>query len=163
MSKVGRPAGLIRYASFNSIERGEPFRFTARVAWYLVVLIALASLLGFLVFTRSVVETMLLRAPGALYQATSEGRISNLYTLKGVNKSGNDLPIQLQLEGNSGQIKLMGTGALVVPGQDLAQTSVLIEMDRSELAGPKTKLKIGVYSDGKRLETINTAFAGPRN
>ena len=38
MDKIGRPRGLIRYASLNSIERGEPFRITPRMVGYAAVL-----------------------------------------------------------------------------------------------------------------------------
>ena len=46
MDKIGTPRGLIRYASLNGIERGEPLRFTPRLAGYLVVLVALAAVLA---------------------------------------------------------------------------------------------------------------------
>src|SRR6185369_16230546 len=68
MERIGRPRGLIRYGSLNSIERGEKFKFTPRMGLYLVAITALAGVLGILVFTRCDVETMLLRAPGALFQ-----------------------------------------------------------------------------------------------
>lgn len=163
MDKIKRPRGLIRYASLNSIESGKPFRFTARMAWYAVVVTVLAAALGVLVFTRSAVETTLLRAPGALFQQTGEGKISNLYTLKVLNKSAHALPIEFRLENAPGTVRLMGAAALVVPRQEMAQASMLIEMNPADLAGPKTKLKIGVYSHGKRLESVNTVFAGPRS
>lgn len=162
MDKIKRPRGLIRYASLNSIEKGQPFRFTARMASYAVVVTVLAAALAVLVFTRSAVETTLLRAPGALYQQTPDGRISNLYTLKVLNKSAHALPIEFKLENVPGVVRLMGAANLVVPRQDMAQASMLIEMVPADVAGPKTKLKIGVYSNGKRLEIVNTVFAGPR-
>jgi polyferredoxin len=162
MDKIKRPRGLIRYASLNSIENGQPFRFTARMASYAVVVTVLAAALAVLVFTRSAVETTLLRAPGALYQQTPDGRISNLYTLKVLNKSAQALPIEFKLENVPGVVRLMGATNLVVPRQEMAQASMLIELVPADVSGPKTKLKIGVYSNGKRLEIVNTVFAGPR-
>ncbi|MFN7139568.1 MAG: cytochrome c oxidase accessory protein CcoG [Limisphaerales bacterium] len=162
MDKIGRPRGLIRYASLNSIEKGERFKFTARMAWYAVVYVALAALFFVLVFTRSDVEATLLRAPGALYQTTEEGRYRNLYTIKVANKTSRDIPLQLKLENVEGSLKLM-SGNLVVPSEQLAQTSILIDLDPSALTGSKTKLEIGVYSNEKRLETVKTVFIGPRN
>ena len=162
MTKVGKPLGLIRYASLNSIETGERFKFTARMGWYSVVIVVLAAVLGVLVFTRSEVETMLLRAPGGLFQETPEGKIANLYTLKVVNKTSHDIPLELRLENLPGSVKVMGTGRLVVPGEDLAQTSVLIELARETLTGANTQLELGIYSKGERIETVKTAFAGPR-
>lgn len=164
MDKIGRPRGLIRYASLNSIERGEKFKFTPRMALYLVAISALAGVLGILVFTRSDVETLLLRAPGALYQQLNDGRIENLYTIKLLNKTTRDLDVHLKLEDMDGTISIMGTGELNVPRAALAQTSVLIAVKPNQLQGSTTKLRIGVYdAQGKKLETIKTVFVGPRS
>ena len=122
MEKIGKPPGLIRYASLNSIENGDHFKFTARMGWYSVVIFVLAAVLGVLVFTRSDVETMLLRAPGGLFTETEAGTIQNLYTLKVVNKTSRDIPLELKLEDVQGTVKIMGSGALLVPKEGLAQT-----------------------------------------
>jgi hypothetical protein len=82
--------------------------------------------------------------------------------LKVANKTSRDIPLQLKIENTEGSLKLM-SGALVVMKEQLAQTSVLIDLDPITLTGSKTKLQIGVYSNGKRLETVNTVFIGPRN
>lgn len=163
MEKIQRPRGLIRYASLNSIERGEEFRITPRLIAYGVVLTALIAFFVFLVFTRSIVETTLLRAPGALYQQTAEGRIENLYTLKLVNKTSRDIPVELKLENVAGKLTLMDEREMIVPKEQLAETSVLIELAPGALTGHSTKLNIGVYANGKRVDTVNTIFAGPRD
>ena len=162
MDKLGWKRGLIRYASLNTIESGQRFRFTSRMAWYAAVLTALISLFVFLLFTRTAVDCTLLRAPGGLYQDDGDGRISNLYTLKAVNKSRNPLPLELRLETPAGALKVMGNEQFVVPKEDLAQTSLLIVFDRAALKGAKTKLRIGIYANGKRIDTLNTTFIGPR-
>jgi polyferredoxin len=162
MDKVQRPRGLIRYASLNSIERGRKFRFTGRMAIYAVVLGALISAFVFLVFTRAAIDTTLLRAPGALFQTTASGDLENLYLLKLVNKTSRDLPVQLKLEGSAGVLAVMGGGPLVVPREQLVTTSVLIDLPAKALTGHETKLTVGVYSGGKRLQTVTTVFIGPR-
>jgi cytochrome c oxidase accessory protein FixG len=163
MQKIGRPRGLVRYASLNAIERGEKFRITPRMIGYSVVLCLLGLLLGFLIFTRSIVETTLLRAPGALYQQTTEGTIENIYTLKLVNKVSRRMEIELKLENVAGKLKVMGGDRLVVPSEQLITASILIELPLQVIKGPSTRLKIGVYAGGKRIETVNTVFVGPRN
>jgi cytochrome c oxidase accessory protein FixG len=162
MDKVGSPRGLIRYASLNSIEKGEPFRFTPRMKAYGIVLTGLIALFLVLVFTRPAVEAIFLRAPGSLFQQSADGRIENLYTLKLVNKTMRDLPVELKLENRAGQLDIMGRKNLVVPAGKLTETSVLIQLDPAALTGPTTKLQVGVYSDGKRMQTVNTVFVGPR-
>src|SRR5262249_39074628 len=162
MDKVNRPRGLIRFASLNHIERGEKQHFTPRMKLYLGVLLGLVALFLFLVFTRAEVETTLLRAPGALFQTTPEGKIENLYLLKIVNKTTRPIPIELKIENLKGDLRVMGGGHLLVPPAGLAQNSVLIQMPPRLLRGASTPLEIGVYSDGKRLEMVKTAFVGPR-
>jgi hypothetical protein len=162
MDKVGQPRGLIRFASLNNIAHGTPQRFTPRMALYAAVLTGLITLFLYLVFTRCDVETTLLRAPGSLFQVTADGNIENLYTVKVVNKTMHDIPVELRLEGRPGKVRVMGSSDFTVPAAKLAQTSVLIELKSQQLDGASTKLKLGVYSQGKLLETIHTAFVGPR-
>jgi cytochrome c oxidase accessory protein FixG len=162
MDKIGRPRGLVRYASQNSIERGEKFRFTPRLALYFVALAALATVLAVLMFTRNDVETILLRAPGALYTQLGDGRIENIYTVKVINKTSRQKPIEFRLENTEGEVSLMGDPEFNVPKDHLAQTSLLIALKPEVLNGSNRKLKIGVYSNGKRLETVQTVFVGPR-
>jgi len=162
MAKINRPRGLIRYASLNGIERGEPLRVTPRLMGYCILLLGLIGLWMVLVFTRSEVETTLLRAPGALFQQTADGRFSNLYTVKVVNKTSHEVPIQLKLENSNGELQIMGEAIVVAP-EKLAQNSILIMLDKSALKSGTTPVVVGVYSHGKRVQTIKTSFIGPRD
>ncbi len=162
MDKVQRPRGLIRYASLNNIAKGEPQRFTPRMKLYSGVLTGLISLFLYLVFTRCDVETSFLRAPGSMFQTTADGKLENLYTVKVVNKTMHDIPVELRLQNIQGNVKVMGAADLTAPAAKLVQTSVLVELDPQIVKGANTQLKIGVYSKGKLLETVNTSFVGPR-
>ena len=82
--------------------------------------------------------------------------------VKIINKTSRDLPLELKLENVPGTLRVMSPGQFTVLKEKLAQTSVLIELDPKILTGPNTKLKIGIYSNGKRLETVKTSFVGPR-
>jgi cytochrome c oxidase accessory protein FixG len=161
MDKIGRPRGLVRYASLNGIQNQEPLRVTPRMIGYSVLLTALGCLLAFLVFTRSDVETLLLRAPGGLFQHQAGGRLSNLYTVKVVNKTSHDIPVEFRLQNVEGKIQVMGGEGWVVPKEKLGERSILVEMDPKQLAGRRTPLEIGVYSNGRLLETVNSVFVGP--
>jgi len=162
MAKIGREPGLIRYASLNGIERGEPLRLTPRLIGYGVVLAALVSLLAVLVFTRADVEATLLRAPGTLFQQMPDGRFSNLYTVRIVNKTSRALPVELRLESPACSLQVMG-GTLDVPAQALLANAVLVELAPAAMNSGTTPVIIGVYAGGKKLSTLKTAFIGPRN
>jgi len=162
MDKIGRPHGLIRYASLNGIERGEPLRVTPRLVGYAAVLVGLIALFLYLLFTRAEIQTTLLRAPGALYQQMPNGRISNLYTVKLVNKTHRNIPVTFRLEGTSGEVRVMGQQPLVIPAERLFETSVLIELDPALLDAGNRPLRIGVFSGDVRIESLRTVFVGPR-
>jgi len=162
MDKVGRPKGLIRYASLDGIQKGLPLRFTARMKLYSVIICGLVTLLAYLVFTRAEVETIFLRAPGSLFQKMPDGNFNNLYTVKVINKCNHDLPIEFRLENISGKLAVMGSRQLVAPKEKLAEATVMIELAPEQLKGSGTPLVIGVYSNGNLLETIKTVFVGPR-
>ena len=162
MDKVGRPRGLVRYASLNGIERGERVRVTPRMIGYSAVLLALISLFLFLVFTRSPVQTTLLRAPGQLFQQMPDGRIGNLYTLKLINKTTHDMDVELKVENVPARLRILGHEPHVPAGQ-IISASVLIELDPKLVHDGRAPLKLGLYSGDRRLETVKTVFIGPRN
>jgi hypothetical protein len=160
MSKLKRPLGLVRYASLNGIEKNQPLRITPRIKGYCVILTALTIAFFSLLITRSDIETSLLRAPGTLFQTPTDGRISNLYLLKLMNKTSRDIPVELKLENYEGKIQVIGGNPLVKAGS-LAESSVLIELSINQLNSFKNRLEIGVYSGKEKLEAVDTIFLGP--
>lgn len=163
MKKVGSPAGLIRYASLNGIERGERLRITPRIIGYSTVLLVLTSILALMIFTRADVEATVLRAPGSLFQQMPDGHFSNLYTVRVLNKTSREMPVELRLENPQGDIIVMGQGSLTVAPQQAVESSVLVELNRSVMNSGTTPLVIGVYTHGKKVQTLKTAFIGPRS
>ena len=162
MHKVGRPSGLIRFASQNHLERGEPQRFTRRMAMYSGVLVALIGVFLWLVLSRSLVETTFLRVSGSLHQTLPDGRIRNLFSVKMINKSHQPLPVEVRLENRAGSVRLMGATNPVVPVGQYLQTSALVDLAPDQLTGSTTELELGVYSGGRLLERVETRFSGPR-
>ncbi len=162
MAKIGRPKGLIRYASMNGIERGEPLKLTPRLVGYTGLLVGLGLLLGALLLTRTDVETTLLRAQGALFQQMPNGRFSNLYTLRVLNKTSRPMPIELRLEQPEGTLQVLGR-SLTVPAEQSAEASLLVELAPEQLSGGSTPVVVGVYSAGRPIERVKTGFIGPRN
>jgi len=163
MTKLNRPRGLIRYASLNNIERGERFRLTPRLIGYGTVVTLLACLFVFLVLTRPNVEATLLRAPGSMFEQATDGNFVNLYTLQLVNKTSRPIPVELRLEDVPGKLSVMGEPHPVVPAEELAETSVLIELAPALLRNGPKKFNVGVYSQGRLVQTVHTTFIGPRN
>jgi len=161
MDKVRQPRGLIRFASLNGIEKGQPIRVTPRILGYCAILCILGLGLVTLLLTRSEVDVSLLRAPGALFQQSPDGKISNLYLLKLTNKTHHEVPVELKLENVEGSLTVLGS-QLTLPAEKQSEASVLMEIAPDKLASGLTPVIVGVYSAGKRIDHINTVFIGPR-
>ncbi len=162
MSKVKRPKGLIRYASFNSIQQGEPFKLTPRIIGYSSVLTLLVTIFIVLLLHRAPIQATVLRTPGVLYQVLENGEISNLYNLKIVNKTYEKVPISLKLNSPHGQVEMVG-GKMIAPESDVAETSFFIKLAREQIHMHNTPVTIDIYSGNRLLEQTTTSFLGPMN
>jgi cytochrome c oxidase accessory protein FixG len=159
MEKINKPKGLIRYASEENIAKGTPFKLGLRAKAYTGVLGILVTVVAVLLFTRSEVETTILRTPGLLYQDQGEGKISNLYNIRILNKTNHDMPIEVRLEGDKGEINLVG-GEINVPRQASIEQVMFVVFQKNDLKKMKTAVEIGIYSEGKKIETVTTNFLG---
>ena len=159
MDKIKRPRGLIRYASKTQIETGKQPLFTPRAIGYTVVLILLTALISYLLITRSNLDIDILRTPGLIFQEQPGGKISNIYDLRIVNKTFNELPASLSLENFKGEIELIGNDLKVRP-QGVTEAKFLVIIPKNEIKQLKTNLRIGVRSKGKLLDVIQTSFLG---
>lgn len=162
MLKINKPKGLIRYTSYNAIREGAAKIFTPRVAGYSVVLVALVSLLSFFVLTRSDIETTILRVPGMLYQKTDDGMISNLYNVQFVNKTFDPVMLDLRLEGwPNATIEKIGGDEINVAGGELIEGIFMIKIPQEEINKPSFVVELGLYSEKKKIEELDTKFLGP--
>ena len=165
MEKVGLPKGLIRYASEANIEDKEPFKLTARLKGYIVVLTVLIGVLIAMLQLRNELEARVLRLPGQLYEHKENNIISNVFTYKLVNKTTEPVEdVSFKLKGYKGTVKLVSTeNTVTVPKQGLEEGTLFIELDQSLLKGDKTELTIEIYSKDKLIETTKVNFLGPRS
>jgi len=162
MVKVNKPKGLIRYASFNSIQDGIQHLITPRVIGYSVVLLVLVSILSFTLTTRSDVETTMLKVPGTLFQRTDDGFLTNLYTIEFVNKTFEPITLELKPENPSSASLVLPEGTSIkLPPEELVKRMCLIKLPTDAITGARTVVTIGVYQEGQLLETVKVKFIGP--
>lgn len=161
MKKINLPTGLIRYASENGISEQKPLRYTGRMKFYTVILIVLAGLLGFMLATRKDVDSTIMRTPGMLYQERGTDSVSNLYNIKISNKTINDIPLELKLEGMPGTIEIIGNHSIHVAKEGQGAGSFFVVLPTSAIKTRKTEIKVGLYGNGKKIDVISTNFLGP--
>jgi cytochrome c oxidase accessory protein FixG len=161
MEAVGLPLGLIRYASENNISQSKPWHITGRMKAYSIVMCLLLCVLVWLLSSRKDVDVTCLRTPGQLYQEQPYHEMSNLYNYKLINKTFKDKEIALVPLNFKGNIRLVGETSLRIPQNGIASGSMFIYVDKNDIKGRKTQLKIGVFEGGAQLNTITTSFLGP--
>lgn len=160
MDKINRPRGLIRYASLNSIEKKAKWKFTPRAIGYSALLAVLVTVLVILLLNRTDFSVTILRTAGLLYQEQPNNMISNLYDLNIVNKTFNEIPVSLKLEGLEGELKLVGNDIIMKP-QGNIDAKFLVLLPKDELTKMSTPLEIGVYSNTKLIKKVSTSFLAP--
>ena len=160
MDTSGFDRGLIRYASEDNIEKKEKFKFNARLIAYSAILTILIGVLITMLFLRNDVEATVLRLPGQTFQSTTT-TIKNVYTIKLINKTTETIEnVDVKLISHEGTVTMVG-GAVNIEKQGLKEGTLFIEINKKDLTSSKEKLKIGIYSKGKLIETTSTNFTGP--
>jgi hypothetical protein len=159
MDHLDKPKGLIRYASENGIANKEKTSYTWRLKLYTIVLTLLLTFLSILLITRADVAARILRTPGQTYQLLQNDKISNLYNIKLVNKTRKNIHLELKLENINGEIKKVTP--IDIPKESYFQTSFFITLKNEQLKARKTKIKIGLYENGKQMDVLSAIFLGP--
>lgn len=160
MESINRPIGLIRFDSEKGIAEKKKLRFTTRMKAYTAVLLILIGVEATLLVTRADYDATVLRAKGLLYQEQPNNQVSNLFTIKLVNKTRDSFPVKLKVENFKGKIEVMGK-PLAAKAEDVSQGEFFVYLDKTEIKSRKTKIVIGVYSNNKKIKTIKTNFLGP--
>ncbi len=160
MESIKRPKGLIRFDSENGIKEKIKSKFTLRMKAYTTVLILLIGVEATLLATRSDYDATILRAKGLLYQEQPNDQISNLFTIKLVNKTRDSMPVTLKVENLNGDIKVIGKD-IIVKKEGMTEGTFFIFLNKKDLLKRKTILKIGVYSNDKKIKIVTTNFLGP--
>ncbi len=161
MVKIGKPKGLIRYASYNSIKDGILKIINGRVIGYSFVLLTLLGILSFALITRSDVETTILKVSGTLYQR-EPGYITNLYNVEFVNKTFDAMEVEIRVESPaSAEIKKADQQAILVPSEGFTKSVYFIRIPQTDVTNARTVVTLGIYRNGKKLETVKAKFIGP--
>ncbi|MBS1574968.1 MAG: cytochrome c oxidase accessory protein CcoG [Bacteroidetes bacterium] len=161
MDATGRSRGLIRYASENNIANGTKLRYTGRMKFYTVLLVLLAGLLSFLLITRKNVDGTIVRAAGMLYQERGADSISNLYTIKVINKTLKNIPLTLRLENAPGKIIEVEGQVIQVKKEEQGKGSFFIVLPKSFISKRKINLEVGLYEGDQKITVLQTNFMGP--
>jgi len=167
MAKVGRPRGLIRYASLDEFEGKSVKPMLARPrVWVYTGILALA--LAGIVYglsTLAAIELKVLHERAPLFVQLADGSIQNKYTLKILNKGDSDLNVTIRAEA-AVPLTLIGAEEPVETNHgEVNPAIVFVKIDRADFDG--TTLPVTFYAtaempDGTQVSAEReSAFFGP--
>lgn len=128
MDSIGKPRGLVRYTTENSLEGQVTKIIRPRLLGYGAVLAILATFLFAGVLMRQPVDLDVVRDRNALFQETSEGLLENVYTLKVANMGQNPRTFLISLEAPEG-ISYRGPQAILLGGGAMESLPVSLVLD----------------------------------
>ena len=161
MIKIGRPTGLIRYDSYAGISENRKKLITTRVIAYASVLLLLIASNVYLLSSRSALDLLLLRTPGMLYQKTDDGYIRNLYNYQIVNKTKEDMSVELRLADETGRLQMVGTLSNISPNK-VTEGAVFIDFPPEHFNKRKNTIRVEIWSGDELIEQVKTNFLGPQ-
>ncbi len=160
MKATKKPPGLIRFDSENGIRHGHTSIWNTRNRAYSVVLLVLFSFFIYTLLSRPAIETTIMRTPGLLYQENEGTIISNVYNIKIVNKTHEEMPLEIRLISHQGEIRMAGS-KMEISDQDRFESTFILYIDEALLDGDNTKIEFGIYSNDELLERYKSSFLGP--
>jgi len=161
MKKIDKPKGLIRYTSWEAVKNGTANIFTARIKSYLAVWVILLTILGYMFSKRTETETLILRQPGTTFVKQGNDAIGNFFNVMITNKTFGDKDIEIKiLSPKNASMKPLGS---FTPVKEFAtlESRMLISIPKNSAVSGKTMIHFGIYSNGKILETVQSAFIAP--
>ncbi len=105
MTNISKPKGLIACVSEASISGAvrRSLRQRPRLYVYMGVLAALVSGLAYRLETRPNLSLNLVRQPGTAYTLLEDGRLANLFTMRTVNNTNHEMPLNFSVEDPPGR------------------------------------------------------------
>jgi cytochrome c oxidase accessory protein FixG len=160
MDWIGKPKGLIRFDSEKNIAEGKKNNWPVRKIAYTIVLTALIGIVIGLFASRTDLEAIILRTPGLMFQQQDNGKISNMYNFKVVNKTTEEVPIHFKIMNHEGEVKVIGE-ELKADASSIKEGVFFAILPLSEVKGDNVPISIGVYADQKLIEEVELTFVGP--
>jgi len=165
MDAIGKPRGLIRYASKRSIEEGTQEIFTPRVKFYTAVLAIILTVFITLLVKRPTVDLKVLRVRGQVFTELPDGKIRNYYNATLINKTTHefkDLSIQV-IDKDGAVITVAGVDDQKpdLKVREIKQMMMFVDFPKGKIKG-KEEITFGVFDQkGKLLDKYKSKFIAP--
>jgi cytochrome c oxidase accessory protein FixG len=168
MDKVGRPRGLIRYASLDEIEgRHAPAMLARPRVWvYSTILVLALAGIFYGLSSLAPIDLKVLHERAPLFVQLSDGSIQNKYTVKLLNKANDDLNVRISVQADVPITVIGADKPIQAKHGDVTPGIVFVKIHRKDLVGasvPLTFVASATLPNGTEIEAPReSAFFGPR-
>lgn len=167
MDKIGKPRGLIRYASLDEMDGKPPkkmYQHPRTLVYVSIIVIAMAGIIyGLTHMGAMTLNVMPERQP--LFVLQSDGSIQNKYQFKVLNKTDKDLHVTISAEGGIAGQQIIGAEKpmLTHHGRDTSFT-IFVRAPGDKITQEVTPLQFRVTAveDGSVTAEYATKFNGPK-
>ncbi len=166
MDKIGRPRGLIRYASLDEITGNPktPFLKSPRVLFYFAVIVMCVVGLVTGLTNLGTFELTVLHDRQPLFIQLSDGSIQNKYDLKILNKTDQDMHISIVVDGPEGLTTQGIKEKMLLPASKLSSHIMFLKIPGKNLKSDKSTVtfRIQSFEEFGDLVEYKSMFYGPR-
>lgn len=165
MDKINKPQGLIRYASQKEMQGAEapPMLKRPRVVVYIGVIVVSVLAIVYGLATIPSIDWNVQHERQPLYTQMSDGSIQNMYTMKILNKTPEDMRVNVSVIGIEG-VRVEGIeNEIVLKPNKMVPFTVKLKAMPENVKGEKVPVKFIVKSLGKTQvdETHESFFVMP--
>ena len=121
-----------------------------------VLMIAMFTML----FIRDDVQAIILRSSGTLYTQTENGDYQNVYTVKLLNKTNEQLRVEIKDIDEKGTLVVASSNILLEPQKEFNTAMILIR-SKDDITAFQTEVEFGIYSNGVLIDKVSSTFVGP--
>jgi len=168
MEKLGRPKGLVRYASLEEVEgkQTKPLYKRPRVWLYSTILTAAVVGIGIGFSSLDAVEVKVLHERAPLFVPMSDGTIQNKYYLKILNKMTMDLPVKVTASGPENLILVGAEEPIDSKHGSVTPTTVFVKVPKRDLKQETTPITFHAEAKDEEGQVYKSSresiFIGPR-
>ena len=161
MDQVGKPRGLIRYASRDQLAGKPRHLLRPRVILYPA---ALSLFLGGFVFaleTKAKADVMILRSQAEPFTVEQDGRVANQIRVKIANRSLRDHAYAISIIGADSAQVIAPESPLSVKAGEQRTTSVFVLLPTTAFTGGQRDIKVHVSSGSDYSQDFSFNLLGP--
>lgn len=161
MEKVGKPAGLIRYSSQDSLSGNPPRFLRARTVLYPLAFLGFFGAFLLALATRSAADVTLLGPIGAPFTREADGKIVNQVRIKITNRSGVNQQYSIAYIDEPGATLIAPQNPLPVAAGGTVTTSVFVVQEADRFATGERRVRFRFDDGGKYQSEFSWRLPGP--